>query len=95
MGFLKKAEPPTPSLGSEALDLAKNVTPFFAIVGTCASLLLAWNTLVVQPNKAQFEAQQEQLQELRAAQQEQLALLTRLEQLLGPLQPLPERLAVR
>eukprot|EP00198_Chlamydomonas_reinhardtii_P001861 XP_001691197.1 predicted protein [Chlamydomonas reinhardtii] len=110
LGFLKKkADPSTPSLGSKALAWATDVGPVVTIIGTVASLVVAWNTVVIQPNKAPLQELrtdwqkqlhelrtdwQKQLQELRTDQQQQIELLTtRLEQRLGPLKPLPERVA--
>ena len=99
LGFLKKkADPSTPSLGSKALAWATDVGPVVTIIGTVASLVVAWNTVVIQPNKAPLQELrtdwQKQLHELRTDQQQQIELLTtRLEQRLGPLKPLPERVA--
>ncbi|KAG2444916.1 hypothetical protein HXX76_001652 [Chlamydomonas incerta] len=97
IGFWKKKA--EPSTGSKAVwAWAKEVEPFVTIVGTVASLVVAWNTIVIQPNEAQLQelrtGQERQLQELRTERQEQIQqLTTRLEELLGPLKPLPERLA--
>ncbi|PNW83186.1 hypothetical protein CHLRE_06g310300v5 [Chlamydomonas reinhardtii] len=99
LGFLKKkADPSTPSLGSKALAWATDVGPVVTIIGTVASFVVAWNTVVIQPNKVQLQELrtdwQKQLHELRTDQQQQIELLTtRLEQRLGPLKPLPERVA--
>jgi TolA-binding protein len=107
--FKKKAEPPTPlAWAKDVGPVFAIVGTVASLVVAWNTVVIQPNKAQLQELRTELQElrtdqqkqlqeqrmdQQKQLQELRADQQKQLEVLSRLEQLLGPLKPVPERLA--